>query len=77
MRAIGALVDALIERAARGTASAADVAWLAAWRGDSPARARRCRQVERLVEAARTLDAALPTTRRPCAAEIVARVRER
>ena len=70
-------IDALIERAARGRASAADLAWLAAWRRGSPARARRCRQVAQLIDAARTLDATAPATRRPRAAEIVARVRER
>jgi hypothetical protein len=66
-------VDALIERAARGEADDAEVAWLAEWRRASPARERRYRDVVRLVEVARSLDAAKPTTRRPSAAEIIAR----
>jgi hypothetical protein len=68
-------IDARIERVARGEADDAEVAWLAEWRRGSPARERRYRDVARLVEVARSLDAAAPTPRRPSAAEIIARAR--
>lgn len=68
-------IDALIERAVRGEATAEELARLAAWRAAAPENERLYRRTERLVAAAMELrpdaDAVPP---RPAAEDVVARV---